>query len=83
MFAAAPAGPVLTGVVEEGDFVSGAFGDQPRFGAEVPARTTTTGGSGADASDPVERLRRLIEDRKGETVGVLRNWIEDTQGEKA
>ncbi len=37
--------------------------------------------SGGDSSDAVARLRRLIEERQEETVGVLRSWMED-RGEK-
>ena len=40
------------------------------------------GDPSAAASDPVARLRRLIEDRQEETVEILRGWMEDT-GEKA
>jgi flagellar M-ring protein FliF len=32
--------------------------------------------------DPVARLRKLIEDRREETVEILRGWMEET-GEKA
>ena len=34
------------------------------------------GGTGTDG-DPVERLRNLIEERKSETVEILRSWLED------
>ena len=36
-------------------------------------------GGGADMSDPVERLRKLIEERKEETVEILRSWMEDNE----
>ena len=34
--------------------------------------------AGTDA-DPVDRLRHLIEERKTETVEILRSWLEDDQ----
>lgn len=34
------------------------------------------------ASDPVERLRRLIDQRQGETVEILRGWMETDEGEQ-
>lgn len=37
------------------------------------------GASGAE--DPVERLRRLIADRREETIEVLRGWMDDAPGE--
>lgn len=37
----------------------------------------------ADDSDPVDRLRRLIEARQEETVEILRNWMEDDEEERA
>ena len=54
---------------------------------ELPALPDLTddaaAGEGAE-DDPVERLRRLISDRRDETVEVLRGWIEEdaTEGEK-
>ena len=40
--------------------------------------------TGADAEpaalDPVERLRRLIEEREEETIEILRSWIEEDEG---
>jgi flagellar M-ring protein FliF len=35
---------------------------------------------GAALPDPVERLRRLIEEREEETIEILRSWIEDDEG---
>ncbi len=32
------------------------------------------------SSDPVARLKRLIEQRQGESVEVLRNWMENSEG---
>ena len=41
----------------------------------LPAKTVP-------GSDPVERLRKLIEERREETVEILRSWMEDRE-EKA
>lgn len=38
--------------------------------------------AGGDTSDAVARLRQLIEERREETVGVLRSWMEDS-GDRA
>jgi flagellar M-ring protein FliF len=35
------------------------------------------------AKDPVERLRRLIDQRQGETVEILRGWMETDEEEQA
>ncbi len=45
--------------------------------AEMPALS----GQATEIADPVERLRRLIESRQGESVEILRGWLED--GERA
>ena len=37
------------------------------------------GAYGAEAEDPVERLRQLISERREETIEVLRGWMEDTR----
>ena len=37
----------------------------------------------SDNSDAVSRLRRLIEERQEETVGVLRSWMENGERERA
>ena len=76
-----PPGPgesnVLTGEIDERGFDASALPvvnyDQglPMFGDAM----------GPNA-DPVERLRRLIEDRQEETVEILRAWMEEP-GEKA
>ncbi len=34
----------------------------------------------ADQADPVARLKRLIEQRQGESVEILRNWMEKSEG---
>jgi flagellar M-ring protein FliF len=68
-----PVGPVLTGEI------AGGF-DLPNlpFLGSSPGEA---GGSDATA-DPVERLRRLIEERKTESLEILRNWM-DADGGRA
>ncbi|MDA5092828.1 flagellar basal-body MS-ring/collar protein FliF [Aliiroseovarius sp. KMU-50] len=64
--------PPLTGEIDDGDagpsamaVISGAgFGD-------------ITGPD--DAEDPVRRLRSLIEERQGETLEILRGWMEEEE----
>lgn len=34
-----------------------------------------------DEQDPVERLKALISERQTETVEILRNWLEEKEGE--
>jgi flagellar M-ring protein FliF len=36
-------------------------------------------GSGGEDPDPVERLRKLIEERQTESVEILRGWLEDKE----
>lgn len=36
--------------------------------------------TGRTAPDPVDRLRRLIEEREEETIEILRSWIEEDEG---
>lgn len=73
--------PALTGEIDTGGFdgpemaVVSDFG----FGDLDNALPSLTGNS----SDPVERLRALIEERQAETVEILRGWMEDEEGETA
>jgi flagellar M-ring protein FliF len=75
------AGGVYTGEIDDGDdFFGGAF---PSVNSALPALPGQSGGDGDfDPSDPVSRLRRLITERKEETVEILRNWMDDRE-EKA
>ncbi|WP_298492471.1 flagellar basal-body MS-ring/collar protein FliF [uncultured Maritimibacter sp.] len=70
--------PALTGEIEEGDF------DLPDI-AVVSDFDFGDGIGGQRALDhvldPVERLRKLIEERQPETVEILRGWMEDDVGE--
>ncbi len=70
--------PALTGEIDDGTLPSGPemavvsdfdFGSDPDDG--LPALS--------GATDPVERLRALIEERQAETVEILRGWMEDEE----
>lgn len=67
---AAEAGlPALTGTIDDGD--PGALPDLPGFAGFA---------GGMDAGeDPVARLRRLIEERREETLDILRSWVEEPE----
>lgn len=68
-------GTALTGEIDDGP--------GPMPGAAIVSEDAMLanfgdGGMMADA-DPVDRLRQLIEERKDETVEVLRSWMEDKE----
>lgn len=66
----------LTGEIDDGDFLPA---DLP-----VVAEPGQPGRSGdAHPADPVERLRRMIADRKDESAEILRGWMEDPEEERA
>jgi len=65
--------PALTGVIDEGDFFPTAL--------PIAADTALMAPQAMGSSDPVERLRSLVADRQSETVEVLRNWIDGSNGE--
>lgn len=46
--------------------------------APAPAAAGPDPGTEAD-SDPVERLRRLIEERQDDTIQILQSWVEDDE----
>lgn len=74
-------GGALTGEIDEGPFAVDAMSAFPEGGfggIEMPS-VAMAGGLGDE--DPVQRLRQLIDQRKDETVEILRGWIEETQGE--
>ncbi len=73
----APELPALTGEIDNGDgFPNMAmvadFGFEDEGDNALPPL-------GAESSDPVERLRALIEERQSETVEILRGWMENTE----
>ncbi len=49
---------------------------------DLPALATISGDGAEVPDDPVDRLRRLIEERQAESVEILRGWLED-EGERA
>ena len=59
-------GPVLNGEIDDGF---------------LPPLPMVSGGLGGeeDDSDPVSRLRRLIEERQSESVEILRGWMEQEE----
>lgn len=58
------AGPVLTGEIDDG------------FVPSLSMKSTDTSG---EESDPVSRLRRLIDERQTESVEILRGWMEQEE----
>ncbi|MFW2589623.1 flagellar basal-body MS-ring/collar protein FliF [Sagittula sp. SSi028] len=75
----ADAGPALDGEIEP----LGGFGDLPMMGDGPDFSGLGMGDfDGGSDDDPVDRLRNLIEERKTETVEILRSWLEDDR-EKA
>ncbi|WP_286196759.1 flagellar basal-body MS-ring/collar protein FliF [Tropicibacter sp. R15_0] len=73
-------GTVLDGEVEPADGFEdlpmvadgGGFGGMGMVDFDMPGEEGGLGGE-----DPVDRLRNLIEERKTETVEILRNWLEE------
>lgn len=73
---AAPASPLaLPGIGADGQVLTGEIDDERQGALDAPALTDA-------ASDPVARLRLLIEDRQAETIEILRSWMEQ-DGEAA
>lgn len=75
-FAGAEAPRVVSGEIDMGDLPS-----LPVFDPDLPGMGLG-GVDAAEAEDPVERLRRLIEERREETVEILRNWMEERDDSK-
>lgn len=74
--------PVLSGVIDDGDFAPADLtlvNNGTRSGLAAVGQTAST----ADVADPVARLRRLISERQEETVEILKSWMDDPEGEKA
>ncbi|WP_242533784.1 flagellar basal-body MS-ring/collar protein FliF [Salipiger bermudensis] len=70
---AEPGGAALDGEIDDGDFAGlpalgggGDFGGMGMVDFDSPVE-----------EDPVDRLRGLIEERKSETVEILRSWLDD------
>jgi len=82
--------PALTGEIDEGDFMpqmntvsdfdlGGAPGELPQMSMGMG---DFGGMGGSDDSDPVNRLKKLIEERQDESVEILKGWMQG-EGEKA
>jgi len=80
--------PALTGEIDDGDFmpamntVSDFNIGEPGGLPQMPMGTGDFGGMGGDEGDPVNRLKRLIEERQDESVEILKGWMQG-EGEKA
>jgi len=65
----------LTGEIDEGS-----PGPMQTIGAGRAAAAGALGGPLADAGpDPVDRLRKLIDERQEESLEILKSWMEDTE----
>lgn len=64
---------VLTGEIDDGS------GPLPQMSLVADKTADPSPETHAANDDPVERLRRLIEDRREETVGILQSWMEDRE----
>jgi flagellar M-ring protein FliF len=75
---AAASGPVLNGIIEDDEIM-------PDIRPQRPSARVGDGGQKGDGeiSDPVARLRRLINERQDETVEILRSWMDDPETEKS
>lgn len=79
--ASVPGDRALTGEIDDGAFDPSGLPAIPRFqmadkGAAESAAESAAG-SASGPQDPVTRLRNLIEERREETVEILRGWMED------
>jgi flagellar M-ring protein FliF len=76
-------GPETAGPVDharpEGVSATPARPDAPGANAATDTRLPAVQSLSETAPDPVERLRRLIEEREEETVEILRSWMEDDE----
>lgn len=78
----------LDGEVEEDDFALPELNFAPGFGGGgddagggFPMMSDFDGmGGGGDGDDPVAKLQSLIEERKEETMEILRSWLEESEG---
>lgn len=83
----AQGGAALTGEIDEGPYAPGTLSAEPGL-ARGPGLGPGAGQAGAIAApnlagtDPVARLRDLIEERRDETVEILRGWMEDHDEEE-
>ena len=68
------------------DFDFGGLPELPAFDAggggwsgEIITSDGSSGGESDESEDPVDRLRRLIQEREAETVEILRSWMEEDE----
>ena len=76
-----PSLPALNGTIEDGDdlpaFDLPDLGDLPQMDlADFGGKNIGMHAQHDDAEDPVEKLMKLIEERREETIEVLRSWME-------
>ncbi|MEM9757202.1 MAG: flagellar M-ring protein FliF C-terminal domain-containing protein, partial [Pseudomonadota bacterium] len=56
-----------------------ALGDAPAWDGEIITSDAPDDAFDSGSDDPVDRLRRLIEEREAETVEILRSWMEEDE----
>ena len=81
--------PALTGEIDDGDFMPAMntvsdfnIGDSGGLPQMSMGMGDFGGMGGGDDADPVNRLKRLIEERQDESVEILKGWMQG-EGEKA
>jgi flagellar M-ring protein FliF len=75
-------GLALSGPEQGADALAHGGGDVPApasAGLPGSAPPYPAGGADTGSPDPVDRLRRLIEEREEETVEILRSWMEEDE----
>lgn len=74
----------LTGEIEDtgSDLSDGNFPALGFGGFDMPMAMGNGFGDDATIADPVDRIKKLIEERQSETVEILRSWMEN-EGERA
>ncbi|WP_339113511.1 flagellar basal-body MS-ring/collar protein FliF [Thioclava sp. GXIMD2076] len=75
----------LTGEIADGDLpddmplVSGLGGGDELGGFDMPFAMGNAFDDAENDADPVDRLKRLIEERRDETVEILRSWMDEKE----
>ncbi|MDS0925303.1 flagellar basal-body MS-ring/collar protein FliF [Rhodobacter capsulatus] len=80
-------GRALTGEIADGDMPIGSMnvvsdfdiGDMPMTMGTGNFGDMGMGGESGQASDPVARLKKLIEERQAESVEILRSWMDEAE----
>jgi flagellar M-ring protein FliF len=77
----------LTGVIDEGDFFPGQMSVVSDYGQLKPAgggfgTLPDLGGDRSGEGGNADRVRRLISERREETLDVLRGWLEDRTADR-